>query len=334
MTFLPRIAYPASRQRQNFLDLIKQGYWSPHTASVDHCELNYSKSEWIAEYYNTITSLVIGERSHYDAEGIDEPAQPLKLFTLMYQVILGMQAFASSIRQKFPKRFRIVSFGIVMLGITSSLHHATLDFKIQLLDELVVVWLTSLVAWIVWDMTPVAQVANWHTRITMIIVNAVFTILHALRRDPVLMELYHGWTSVLLTARLGQLLMSNAPPDSKGVQEGRRMIRSAASLGGFALIAHKADRSFCIPSTALKILVLPRLAFLLEGHAWSHVLTGLSLQRLIFGISLITMSIRDDPAHWVGMTCGWIEVVERTEQGWKALEKDSSSSRREITQAA
>ncbi|KDE08238.1 hypothetical protein MVLG_01504 [Microbotryum lychnidis-dioicae p1A1 Lamole] len=219
-----------------------------------------------------------------------------------------------------------------MLGITSSLHHATLGFEFQLLDELVVVWLTSLVAWIVWDTTPVAQDTNWNMRIILLFVNAVFTILHALRRDPVLMELCHGWTSVLLIARLGQLLMSNALPDSKGVQEGRRMIRSAASLGGFALIAHKADRSFCIPSTALKILAFPRLAFLLEGHAWSHVLSGLSLQRLILGIFLITMSIRDDPAHWVGMTCGWIEVVERTEQGWKALEMDISSSRKGITQ--
>ncbi|SCV68852.1 BQ2448_973 [Microbotryum intermedium] len=290
MVSLPWIAYPIGREQHNFLDLNKQGNWSPHTASVDCCELNYSKSDWIVEYYITLTRLVICQYSSFET-CIGELLIILIHLFGWTAVILGNQTLVGLIQQQLLIRFRLASFGVMELGITSSLYHATLRFEFQLMEEMVFVWLTLLGAWI----------------------------------------LYRSWTSVLLIARLAQLLLSKTLPDSGGLQYGRRMIRSAAALGGFGLIAPKADRSFCSPSTALKILNLPRIAFLFEGHAWSHFLTALNLQHLKSGVILVTMSVCNDSDHLVRMACGWIEAVERTEKGWKALGEDPSILWRKVT---
>jgi len=37
----------------------REGFWSPRTASVDWCEPNYLHSVYVAEWYNTLSSLAV-----------------------------------------------------------------------------------------------------------------------------------------------------------------------------------------------------------------------------------------------------------------------------------
>lgn len=105
--------------------LLKHGYWSPHTATIDWCESNYAVTHYIAEFWNTISNLV------------------MILFPL-YGVYWSWKHTAYAQRNSTPtnRLFEVSStivwchIGLVMVGIGSWAFHMTLLYPAQLLDEL------------------------------------------------------------------------------------------------------------------------------------------------------------------------------------------------------
>ncbi|KAG0211747.1 Alkaline ceramidase 3 [Mortierella sp. GBA30] len=98
----------------------KIGYWSPNTASVDWCENNYVVTYYIAEFWNTISSLFIialGE--------------------------LGLYLCPTK-----EKRFKVAFRTISIVGIGSTLFHGTLRHKMQLLDELPMIYAATALVFI------------------------------------------------------------------------------------------------------------------------------------------------------------------------------------------
>ncbi|KAF9582557.1 Alkaline ceramidase 3, partial [Lunasporangiospora selenospora] len=88
------------------------GYWSPNTASMDWCEHNYVVSYFIAEFWNTLSSLFI--------------------------VLLGELGLHLSPTKEL--RFKVAFRTISIVGIGSTLFHGTLRHKMQLLDELPMIY--------------------------------------------------------------------------------------------------------------------------------------------------------------------------------------------------
>ena len=37
----------------------EKGFWLPHTATIDWCESNYAVTSYIAEFWNTVSNLVM-----------------------------------------------------------------------------------------------------------------------------------------------------------------------------------------------------------------------------------------------------------------------------------
>jgi len=90
------------------------GYWGPRTSAVDWCESNYTWSFYIAEFFNTITSL---------------PAAFLALYGLYLTYKYG-----------YDKRFIVVNLLVGMVGVGSAAFHGTLLYTGQILDELPMVY--------------------------------------------------------------------------------------------------------------------------------------------------------------------------------------------------
>ncbi|KAG0233821.1 Alkaline ceramidase 3 [Actinomortierella wolfii] len=84
-------------------DFDKVGYWSPNTASVDWCENNYVVSYYIAEFWNTISSL--------------------------YICLIGELGFFLSPTRE--KRLLLIMKTITIVGIGSTAFHGTLRHKMQ-----------------------------------------------------------------------------------------------------------------------------------------------------------------------------------------------------------
>ncbi|PVU96771.1 hypothetical protein BB561_000974 [Smittium simulii] len=88
------------------------GFWGPPTASVDWCEENYLISHYIAEFYNSLSSLAILFVGEYCA-------------------------------YRFNSTWSAVNFmfrAISVVGIGSVLFHATLLQPMQMLDEIPMLW--------------------------------------------------------------------------------------------------------------------------------------------------------------------------------------------------
>ena len=95
-----------------------QGYWGDPNAEFNWCELDYLSSNFIAEPFNTFTSIlyiisaVFGAYLHNDLSGV------------------GL---------RFVEK--LILFFVALIGVGSTLFHASLLYPMQLLDELPIYWL-------------------------------------------------------------------------------------------------------------------------------------------------------------------------------------------------
>ena len=104
------------------------GFWLPHTASVDFCEPNYLHTPFIAEVFNAFTSL-----------------GTISLFPL-----LG--AFYSN--PTGQRRFLLQYVIMISCGLGSFLLHATLRAEFQAADELPMLWLNYAFLFAFLDLPP------------------------------------------------------------------------------------------------------------------------------------------------------------------------------------
>jgi len=93
---------------------MEHGYWGVSTSTVDFCEPNYVHSKYIAEFFNTLSSIPI--------------------------VLAGANGIYLSYREKLGTEL-LVCYGIlIVVGLGSVAFHATLLRWGQVLDELPMLW--------------------------------------------------------------------------------------------------------------------------------------------------------------------------------------------------
>eukprot|EP01012_Entosiphon_sulcatum_P057986 TRINITY_DN818_c0_g1_i2.p1 TRINITY_DN818_c0_g1~~TRINITY_DN818_c0_g1_i2.p1 ORF type:complete len:319 (+),score=46.92 TRINITY_DN818_c0_g1_i2:24-959(+) len=124
----------------------KVGLWGPPTSTIDWCELNYVWSPYIAEFWNTLSSVAMvivglaGMFAHWHSHsasgrdsGLPEPEQ----------------------------RFRLAFFLVAIVGVGSILFHMTLQHIPQLLDELPMVWSAVCMAYASLEDRPTRRFGKW-----------------------------------------------------------------------------------------------------------------------------------------------------------------------------
>ena len=95
--------------RGSSIPIGNDGHWGPITSSVDWCELNYQFSKYIAEFWNSTSS--------------------------MSMVIVGLLGILLH-KNVLELRFLLAFFFVSVLGIGSVMFHGSLKHETQMLDEL------------------------------------------------------------------------------------------------------------------------------------------------------------------------------------------------------
>uniref|UniRef100_A0A665WFB7 Alkaline ceramidase n=1 Tax=Echeneis naucrates TaxID=173247 RepID=A0A665WFB7_ECHNA len=94
----------------------RQGYWGRPTSTLDWCEENYVVSFYIAEFWNTVSNLIM----------------------ILPPLCGAIQTFRDGLEFRY-----ICSFlGLAAVGIGSWCFHMTLLYEMQLLDELPMIYST------------------------------------------------------------------------------------------------------------------------------------------------------------------------------------------------
>jgi dihydroceramidase len=114
---------------------VTSGFWGEPTSTIDWCENNYEVTYYIAEFWNTVSNLVM--------------------------IVLPLYGIYWSIKQKDSKKFNsfrvtnsmlLCHLGLCLVGLGSWMFHMTLLYPMQLLDELPMVFGSGILIYAHYDL--------------------------------------------------------------------------------------------------------------------------------------------------------------------------------------
>jgi dihydroceramidase len=110
------------------------GFWGVPSSTVDWCEANYAVTPLICEFFNTVSSLAM--------------------------VVAG--GLGALLHRRVLDRWMLLAFGLLgVVGLGSIAFHATLRFEFQMLDELPMLYLVTLMAYLVMEPGPQRRFGRW-----------------------------------------------------------------------------------------------------------------------------------------------------------------------------
>jgi len=211
------------------------GYWGARTSALDWCEPNYTWSYYIAEFFNTITSL---------------PA-----------FFLALNGLYLTYKYGYDKRSYLVNSMVGLVGLGSAAFHGTLLYTGQILDEIPMVYasLSFLYAVLEMDSTEKGPVYKYSAPF-VISFCALFTAVYMYLPSFFIFFLVGFIASVLILAYRCSIIFRNPAT----IKSQKILIVSAIGfyIGGWFL--------FWIP----EILFCDTLQAL-NFHSWWHVTSSL-----------------------------------------------------------
>ncbi|KAF5312906.1 hypothetical protein D9619_002617 [Psilocybe cf. subviscida] len=244
--------------------LQKTGAYGPVTSTLDWCEINHQFSPYIAEMANSVSNL--------------------------FTIFLGVLGHLATRREAFPTRFSIGYLGIILVGVGSVLFHSTLLFEAQLADELPMIYVTAMNLFVLFDDVPGFGIEHTRSKVvvgTMLAFDAFFSWTYIVNRNPIYHQVVFASLLFVTAGRVTSLL--RRPAAKKSIPDVKRaMIASTFTRGAlvfaFAFFVWNLDNIFCGHITQWKLAVGWPAAFLLEGHSWWHIFTGLGSYYMFIGI--------------------------------------------------
>lgn len=128
----------------------RKGYWGERTATIDWCEVNYEITYYIAEFWNTVSNLVMIFLPIYGIYWSYKHIKSAKQSQKNHQTI--------SSQFTVPNTVIWCYLGLMLVGIGSWMFHMTLLYPMQLLDELPMIYLSGVLIYSNYDLI----LSNYH----------------------------------------------------------------------------------------------------------------------------------------------------------------------------
>ncbi|KAH7388786.1 alkaline ceramidase-like protein [Pyrenochaeta sp. MPI-SDFR-AT-0127] len=275
---LPSVPYPPEQE----------GLWSPVTSTIDWCEENYVVTQYSAEIINTLTNLLF-----------------------MYLAFKGIR---NCLKHGHDTVFLVAFIGYLLVGSGSFLFHATLKYPMQLVDELSMIYTTCLMNFATFSYGK-SRLYSTMLAIGLISLAVFITLYYHYLQDPTFHQNAYAILTAIVLFRAMYVMEVNIRPRFRSeereaanprlhgsqktvrVKEDRRdqeilrtmwkMIAFGLSifLGGFAVWS--LDNEYCSTLIRWRREVGMPWGFILEGHGWWHVMTGVgAYYYIVWGIYL------------------------------------------------
>jgi len=274
----------------NFTDKFYDGIWGPVTSTLDWCEANYQFSKYIAEMANSLSNIFTIAIAVYGAKNIQD--------------------------QSLPSRFAAGFLAGGFVGVGSFAFHATLLYTAQLADELPMVFSVSTNMFIVFDTAPGFKMttSSYLLLISIVIFNVLFSWSYWVYRNPVYHQFVFGSMMLINTGR--SVWLTSYSKHSNRLDPQKRAEITSMFLWGVVwflsgFFIWNLDNIFCGTLTGWKKQLGWPAAFLLEGHSWWHLLTGVGSYLMWMGTTYLVLSVKDDPKKYkLDYDMGWFPRVQ------------------------
>lgn len=227
------------------------GFWGPPTSTVDWCEANYAHSPYVAEWFNTLSSgamVAVG--------------------------LIGLWLHRGVLERRFLLAFGLVS----VVGVGSVAFHGTLLFQLQMLDELPMLYLVTLIFYILLEDRPTRRFGRWFPALLLGYLVGL-TVLCSLSRGQVEFWLFQLSFGSLELFALGRVYWLQRTLDPRT----RRLYRFGMASYALAIVLWFVDLKACgFVSGTLPGLGL----FNPQLHAVWHVLVSLGFYLLLLVIAV------------------------------------------------
>jgi len=232
-------------------------FWGKPTASLDWCETNYQYSPFIAEFWNTISSL-----------------------WLTFLAVFGIY---QGIHMHIETRLHMAYVALGVVGVGSALFHATLLYSCQLLDELPMIYGTLIFLYAIVEFEKHTFLARYFIPTLCTVGTAITVLMLTNKNNPMLHQIAYAVLVGILVIRAFYItyMMPNLS-HSEFVNFRYLFWYSAATfLSGY--VSWLTERKLCYNGYVISGVQL---------HSLWHILTGIGTFGLIQFITYFLLKDR------------------------------------------
>ncbi|KAJ2723592.1 hypothetical protein GGI07_002547 [Coemansia sp. Benny D115] len=242
---------------------IARGYWGEVTSSVDWCEDNYQYSAYIAEFFNSWSSLAM--------------------------VILGEACARMNPTKNMA--FTLLGRAITVVGVGSWLFHATLKYSMQMTDELPMLWAISIACYITLT-TQYPRLSRQKLKYSLTLWTVFVSLLTACFGGKVQFFLFQASFNGLTVVMAYLCWKAKRELEDEGLRHVAGLFAAGAKCYAVAATVWLIDTNLCSYINGHETSVLP---FNVQLHAWWHVLASLGLVYLVVLMMAHYCLVRDIP---------------------------------------
>ncbi|KAF9169680.1 Alkaline ceramidase 3 [Mortierella sp. AD010] len=290
----------------------RTGYWGPPTSSVDWCEDNYVWSHYIAEFFNSFSSfamILLGEAACYSINRLES--------------VMAHRSHASANSMSVPNlfRFKLAFRTITVVGIGSFLFHATLLHKMQMMDELPMLYSVIALFFCLIE-SRFGRQPSWFP-VLLAVHGVIVTWLVAFTEGNMQFYTFHvsfgslELTTLFLVYKVYQARKQEYPDVKRAFEVG-------IGLYALAVAVWSTDLNFCerpllgwLPSQAQSLFSPVWIVKDLYLHAWWHAFVSIGLYLLSTVIMLDGLIVQ-----------GWEPKIEMKAYGWLPVVTVESSAKK------
>ncbi|KAK4517260.1 uncharacterized protein ATC70_000592 [Mucor velutinosus] len=258
-----------------------KNFWGEVTSTIDWCEENYTVSPYLAEFWNTITNLGF--------------------------VFFSLFGTYNVLKNRSSKSFILAYLGVAFVGFGSWCFHMTLQYEMQLLDELPMIYVASIVMWLTFLADPKSE-NTIKVPFALTVYSAVITWSYLIINNPVFHQISYAILVIGVVIRAIKLF--NTVPKSYTYEVPRMQCLLWMSALGFivAFILWNIDNQFCSSLRSWRSTVPFLIGATSELHGWWHIGTGLGVYYFIVFCEWIqpTLAANDKRSfklYWAGPLC-------------------------------
>ncbi|CAJ1064576.1 alkaline ceramidase 3 [Xyrichtys novacula] len=246
------------------------GYWGRVTSTIDWCEENYVVSFYIAEFWNTVSNLIM----------------------ILPPIYGAIQTFRDGLEFRYVCSF----LGLSVVGVGSWCFHMTLQYKMQLMDELPMIYSTCVFVYCLYECFKQQNKIGFIPIALLLFFSVSVTLVYLQWKEPVFHQVMYGTLVACLVIRSIYIVTWVYP-----------WLRPLCytSLGIFMLgfFFWNMDNFYCGTLRNARYNLPPVVGAVTQFHAWWHILTGLgSYLHILLSLQIRTTYLKYRPK--VKFLCG------------------------------